>query len=82
MADSLTRRDWRANIVGMTKDQAIQALGGTQAALAERLGMTQGSVSLWGEYPPPLRQLQIEVLTGGALKAEPECDKYRVPAAA
>lgn len=63
----------------MTKDEAIQALGGTQAALAERLGMTQGSVSLWGLYPPPLRQLQIEALTHGALRAESECDIYRVP---
>lgn len=47
--------------------------------LAEALGMSQGSVSLWGEYPPPLRQLQIEALTGGKLRAEPDCDKYRVP---
>lgn len=66
----------------MTKDEAIAALGGTQAALAEALGMTQGSVSLWGEYPPPLRQLQIEALTGGKVRAEPDCDKYRVPTAA
>lgn len=66
----------------MTKDDAIAALGGTQAALAEALGMTQGSVSLWGEYPPPLRQLQIEALTGGKVRAEPDCDKYRVPTAA
>lgn len=66
----------------MTKDEAIAALGGTQAALAEALGMTQGSVSLWSEYPPPLRQLQIEALTGGKVRAEPDCDKYRVPTAA
>ena len=47
--------------------------------LAEALGMSQGSVSLWDKYPPPLRQLQIEALTGGKLRAEPDCDKYRVP---
>ena len=61
----------------MTKDEAIKALGGTQAKLAEALGMKQASVSLWDSVPP-LRQLQIEALTGGALRAGPECDKFRV----
>lgn len=64
----------------MTKDQAVKHFG-TQVLLAQALGMSQGSVSLWGEFPPELRQLQIEALTAGALKAEPDCDKYRVPAA-
>ena len=63
----------------MTKDEAIAAVGGTQSQLAAALGITQGSVALWGTYPPPLRQLQIEVITAGALRAEPDCDKYRVP---
>ena len=63
----------------MTKDQAVQHFG-TQVLLAQALGMSQGSVSLWGEFPPALRQLQLEAVTGGALKAEPDCDKYRVPA--
>jgi hypothetical protein len=62
----------------MTKDEAIKALGGTQALLGAALGMTQGSVAGWGKYPPALRQLQIEALTGGKLRAEPDCDKYRV----
>lgn len=61
----------------MTKTDATKHFG-TQAKLAEALGMTQGSVSLWGQYPPPLRQLQIEALTGGELKAEPDCDRFRV----
>jgi DNA-binding transcriptional regulator YdaS (Cro superfamily) len=64
----------------MTKDQAVEALGGTQQALAKALGITQGSVSLWGDYPPPLRQLQIEALTAGALRAEADCDCFRVGA--
>jgi DNA-binding transcriptional regulator YdaS (Cro superfamily) len=64
----------------MTKDQAIKHFG-TQMELAKALGMSQGSVSLWDEYPPALRQLQIEAVTGGVLRAEPSCDKYRVPAA-
>jgi len=65
----------------MTKDQAVGHFD-TQVKLAEALGITQGSVAGWGVYPPPLRQLQLEALTGGALKAEPECDKFRAPAAA
>ncbi len=64
----------------MTTDQAIRALtlSHTQAELAEMLNVTQGSISLWGEFPPALRQLQIERLTFGALRAEPDCDQYRV----
>lgn len=61
----------------MTKDEAIKAFG-TQEKLASALGMTQGSVSLW-KAVPPMRQLQIEALTGGALRADAECDKFRVP---
>jgi hypothetical protein len=65
----------------MTKDQAVAEFG-TQVKLAEALGIkSQGSVAAWGEYPPPLRQLQIEALTGGKLKAEPDCDKFRFPPA-
>jgi len=63
----------------MTKDDAIKHFG-TQVELAKALAMSQGSVSLWGDFPPLLRQLQIEAVTGGALKAEAECDKYRVSA--
>jgi hypothetical protein len=63
----------------MTKDQAVQHFG-TQMELARALEMSQGSISLWDTYPPALRQLQLEALTKGALRAEPDCDKYRVPA--
>ena len=51
---------------------------GSQTATAAALGINQASVSQWGEHPPALRQLQIEQLTRGVLKAEPECDQYRV----
>lgn len=51
----------------------------TQTALAAALGIDQSSISTWKEFPPALRQLQIEGLTGGELKAEPDCDKYRIP---
>jgi hypothetical protein len=45
----------------------------TQQKLADALGIKQGSVSGWGEFPPPLRQLQLQRITYGKLKAEPEC---------
>jgi hypothetical protein len=65
----------------MTKDQAVKHFG-TQVKLAEALGIkSQGSIAGWGEFPPELRQLQIESLTKGALRAEPDCDKFRAPAA-
>lgn len=54
----------------MTKDAAIKHYG-TQDKLAKALGMSQASVSEWGEYPPALRQLQLQQITKGKLKAEP-----------
>lgn len=62
----------------MTKQEAVEAFG-TQVLLAKALDMTQGSVAAW-KHVPPLRQLQIEALTKGRLKAGPECDMFRVPA--
>lgn len=56
----------------MTKADLI-AYYGSQGKAARALGLAQPSISGWGEYPPPLRQLQIERATGGALKAEPGC---------
>lgn len=54
----------------MKKTDAIQHFG-TQVALAAAIGVDQSTISKsWGEYPPPLRQLQLEALTGGLLKAE------------
>ncbi len=56
----------------MTKDEAIKFFG-TQEKLAKALGIAQPSVATWGTYPPPLRQLQIERLTWGQLRAEADC---------
>lgn len=42
---------------------------GTQVKLAAALNIKQHSISVWGEFPPALRQLQIEHVTRGALKA-------------
>lgn len=55
----------------MTTEEAIQWAGGTQVLLAEKLQINQPSVSAWGKYPPDIRQIQIERLSNGALKAEP-----------
>jgi hypothetical protein len=54
----------------MTTDQAIKHYG-TQQRLADALGIKQGSVSGWGEHPPAIRQLQLQQITKGRLKAEP-----------
>jgi hypothetical protein len=54
----------------MTTAEAIKRYK-TQKGLADALGIKQGSVSGWGEYPPPLRQLQIQRITNGRLRAEP-----------
>lgn len=53
----------------LTKD-AIEHFG-TQSALARALGIKPPSISDWGETVPPLRQLQLERLTGGTLRADP-----------
>lgn len=63
---------------GMKTADALDLLG-SQVALAVALGISQSSVAQWGDYPPALRQLQIEALTGGKLRAESDCNKYRVP---
>lgn len=44
---------------------------GTQKATGKALGIRQSSVAEWNEYPPDLRQIQLERLTKGELKAEP-----------
>ncbi len=41
--------------------------------------MQQPSIASWGDSPPPLRQMQIEVLSGGTLKAEPSCYPQATP---
>lgn len=52
----------------MTKDEAIKHFGSV-GAVAAALGIKQPSVSDWGEIPP-YRQLQLEILTKGKLKAD------------
>lgn len=48
---------------------------GSAAALARALDLTPSAVSQWGERVPGLRQLQLHMMTDGALPA----DSYLVP---
>ena len=55
----------------MTTQQAKDFFGGT-APLAAALGIWPHNVSRWGERPPMARQYEIEVKSGGLLKADKE----------
>jgi DNA-binding transcriptional regulator YdaS (Cro superfamily) len=56
------------------KTQDAIKYAGTAVKLADMLDIgSSGAISQWGEYPPENRQLQIERVTLGALKAEPGC---------
>lgn len=61
----------------MRTAEVIKHFGSQKAAAAAltKAGyrLSQPSVSLWGEYPPDMRQLQIERITRNKLKAEPGC---------
>lgn len=54
----------------MTTEDAVKHYG-TQQKLADALGIKQSSVAGWKDYPPVLRQLQLQRITNGRLKAEP-----------
>lgn len=58
-------------VVEMTKHEAIEFYK-TQVNLAAALGISQSSVAEWGEYPPAIRQIQLERITRGKLRAEPD----------
>lgn len=55
----------------MLKKDVIEHFG-SQASVAAALGISQPSVADWGETVPPLRQIQLERITGGKLKASPD----------
>jgi DNA-binding transcriptional regulator YdaS (Cro superfamily) len=62
------------------KTSDVLAHYGNQRLTAKALGCTQAAVAQWKKAgsPPPLRQLEIENLTGGKLKASEACARYRV----
>jgi DNA-binding transcriptional regulator YdaS (Cro superfamily) len=53
----------------MRTEDAVKHFG-SKAALADALGIRQPSVQEWGEYPPEERQLDIQRITDGKLRAE------------
>lgn len=54
----------------MKKSDVLSYFGGVDKT-AKALGITHVAVSKWGETIPKGRAYQIEVLTGGKLKADP-----------
>lgn len=65
----------------MTTQEALAYFDGNRTALARALGVRPPSLYDWGQHPPPLRQLQLERVTLGKLRADPSCDAYRVEVA-
>lgn len=61
----------------MTRDEAIMFFG-SPSKLARVLCVHQSTTYGWLDRIPPLRQLQIEAASRGALRAGPECDLFRV----
>lgn len=55
----------------MKKAEVIEYFGGV-VKTAKALGITKGAVSQWGEQIPMLRAYQIERITSGRLKVQPE----------
>lgn len=52
---------------GMTKTDAINYFG-SQAALAEALGVSRPAISQWSEEIPEVRQWQLRAITEGKLE--------------
>lgn len=52
----------------MTTDEAIKWAGGLRQ-LAAKLEIWPHTIYSWGQHPPMTRQYQLEVISGGELKA-------------
>lgn len=46
---------------------------GSAIALSRILGVTSGAISQWGDVVPDAKQLLLERITIGALRADPGC---------
>lgn len=55
----------------MTTEEVIKHYG-TKAAVARALGIEKSAVTQWSACPPRLRQLEIQAMTKGKLKADPK----------
>lgn len=53
----------------LTFQQVLDHFGGTHQALADALGIRRHAVTQWGGQIPLSRAYQIEIVTGGKLKA-------------
>lgn len=53
----------------MLKTNEAAARFGSRAALAKALGINRAAVTLWGEYVPQSRAIQLQEITSGALQA-------------
>jgi hypothetical protein len=58
----------------MTTDEAKQHFGGIKG-LATAIDVWPHVIYRWGKFPPMPRQYELEVKSGGKLKAEPENDQ-------
>ena len=59
------------------RTQEVIEFFGSQTEAARKLGIKQPSVAAWDEFPPHDRQMQIQAVTGGKLRAEPDAiDKF------
>lgn len=58
----------------MKTEEAVNYFGGKKE-LGKALGIWPQVIYNWGEYPPMPRQYEIEVKTGGKLKAEKDNGK-------
>ncbi|MBN7822227.1 Cro/CI family transcriptional regulator [Bowmanella yangjiangensis] len=64
----------------MKKSEVLAHFKGV-SKVAAALGISPGAVSQWPEDVPVLRQLQIQALTGGQLRASADAQKFAQPAA-
>jgi len=53
----------------MTTQEALDHFGGYKE-LAQALDIWPNVIYRWGKHPPPSRQYEIEVKSGGKLKAQ------------
>jgi len=60
----------------MTTQEAVYHYGGRKA-LADALGVWPQVIYAWGEFPPMARQYELEVKTGGILKAEKTLEEVK-----
>lgn len=60
----------------MKKQDVLSHFGGVTKT-ANALGINKATVSCWGATIPKGRAYQIEVLTGGKLKADPSAPSSR-----